>query len=353
VRGAQAHKQSAVTASATLDRKEIANRKRNEREGKNVVKKRTDSEFDVLTGDLLITKLRQVYRDSDDPHRVPVTSTVAGVELGGGGNENTPAALARTLRNYVFAGVSMSRVVERPENASSMPPQSDFPTQIAGVTTLPIYKQDAPFGALVRAVPNPNPIASHGYLGTNHRHLVLDIESGSTSFGERLQAECYERFHNPENYAANKGLDPCSEAMDQCLDKMTDFLMMGIVAFDIAEDIRNDVPMAEREFKDARQTVAMMRDPEFRRNFMCAMFAGFGAGRTVNMPQEPQYLADPNNLVFDDNDGGIGEIHTKQITSSSAFFSALMDLLRMDNRWLVGKVIRGGKAPGECDAMLM
>jgi hypothetical protein len=67
--------------------------------------------------------------------------------------------------------------------------------------------------------------------------------------------------------------------------------------------------------------------------------------------QNKAFLANPANPDFASN--GLGDLHTKQVTASSEFFTALMDLLRIDNMWMIGKVTRAGKAPGECDVMLV
>jgi hypothetical protein len=359
VQGAQTHKQAIVTESGTMDRREIKARKDNERTKQRVVKKKTDSEYDLLTNDLLITKARKVYRDNEDAHRVPVISTVAGLELGPNVTnlvDPTAADLAATLKGYVFAGVSMSRVVDRPEVPGRTPPQSDIPVQIHGTTTLPIYHQDAPFMAIARAVPNSKPVPTQGHLGTNHRHLVVEIDGRDASFGQRLQVACYNKYHGDiDGGGPETTPGPCQDATEECLRRMTDFLMMGYVAFMVAADLdandgkRHVGGMIDPNY--AQRIMANMKDEQFRRDFMGAMFAGLGAGNTVEKVQNKAFLANPGTPSFGPD--ALGDLHTKQVTASSEFFTALMDLLRIDNMWMIGKVTRAGKAPGECDVMLV
>lgn len=101
----------------------------------------------------------------------------------------------------------------------------------------------------------------------------------------------------------------------------------------------------------AQDVMANMKDEQFRRDFMGAMFAGLGAGNTVEKVQNKAFLANPGTPSFGPDP--LGDLHTKQVTASSEFFTALMDLLRIDNMWMIGKVTRAGKAPGECDVMLV
>jgi hypothetical protein len=356
VHGAQAMKQGLFTNSGTKDSGEIANRKHNERSqsSKAIVKKRTDNEYDILTGDLLMTKLRNVYADNADPHRVPVISTLAGLETDAPwGTDPSPQDMAKAMmKRYAFAGVSMTRITDKTEMPGRIPPQSDLPIQIAGVTTLPIYKQDAPFGRIARAVPNGDPKFTQGHLGTNHRHLVVEIDGRDASFGQRLQRDCFDRYHG---FSSTGGQDPVSLDSADCLDKLVDFLAVAVVAAEVARDLTQNGQRKSNALAEAVEVAELLKrsNKTLRANFMAAMFAGLTPATLKESPQlEAKYMADPKNISLH-GVNNIDKVHLAQVTASAEFFTAMMDLMRQDNMWMIGKVIRGGKAPGECDVMLL
>lgn len=361
VHGAQAMKQGLFTNSGTKDSGEIAIRKHNERSqsSKAIVKKRTDNEYDILTGDLLMTKLRNVYADNADPHRVPVISTLAGLETDAPwGTDPSPQDMAKAMmKRYAFAGVSMTRITDKTEMPGRIPPQSDLPIQIAGVTTLPIYKQDAPFGRIARAVPNGDPKFTQGHLGTNHQHLVVEIDGRDASYGQRLQRDCFDRYHG---FSSGGGQDPVSLDSAECLDKLTDFLAVALVAVAVAGDLNDGngsrTPAGLGAVRDAAKVTAELlnrNNKPLRANFMRAMFAGLTPATLKESPQlDAKYMADPDNIILN-GVNAIDKVHLAQVTASAEFFTAMMDLMRQDNMWMIGKVIRGGKAPGECDVMLL
>lgn len=361
VHGAQAMKQGLFTNSGTKDSGEIAIRKHNERSqsSKAIVKKRTDSEYDILTGDLLMTKLRNVYADNADPHRVPVISTLAGLETDAPwGTDPSPQDMAKAMmKRYAFAGVSMTRITDKTEMPGRIPPQSDLPIQIAGVTTLPIYKQDAPFGRIARAVPNGDPKFTQGHLGTNHQHLVVEIDGRDASFGQRLQRDCFDRYHG---FSSTGAQDPVSLDSAECLDKLTDFLAVAVVAATVAGDIVDHGQRTPEGVVAATEIGANVAaklldrgNKTFRTNFMRAMFAGLTPATLKESPVlDAKYMADPGDIKLH-GARPIDKVHLAQVTASAEFFTALMDLMRQDNMWMIGKVIRGGKAPGECDVMLL
>jgi hypothetical protein len=368
VHGAQANKQGLFTTSATRDVMEIARCKEAERSSRRgVIKKCTESEYDTLTGDLLMTKLRDVYADNQDPHRVPVISTLAGLETDAPpGNPPDMAQMAAAMmKRYAFAGVSMTRVVDKTEMPGRIPPQSDLPVQIAGVTTLPIYKDDAPFGRIVRAVPNEDPRFTQGHLGTNHRHLVVQVDGRNASFGRRLQEACFNKYHGQSSSGDSK--DAISKATDECLEKMTDFLAVAVLAGQVALDLNYDETLLKRadpgqrtddgieEAEEAGKRVNLLldrRNVQLRTDFMCAMFAGLTPTTAKATVIDPKYLCDPDKRDFATGSDK-AKLNNAQVKNSAEFFTAMMDLLRLDNMWMIGKVIRGGKAPGECDVMLL
>jgi hypothetical protein len=345
VKGAPTYRQALVTASTKFDRREVG--KRRNAKGPKVVSPRTPNEFDLLPGDFLMTPQKEIYRDNEDPHSIPVISTVAGIE------KDEKTEMHETLDKYVFAGVCMSRIVEKPENGSVVAPQTDVSSQIGGTVTVPIYCQDAPFGAAARLVPNPNPATSHGYMGNNHRHLVVEIDHAGSRFGDRYQTRCYNNFHR-DPMEKQQPKSATEQVLAKSFDHLTDYLMMGKIAWDVAErEMAKTDGATLRAFGDNTTPEGIenrMKSKVFRLHFMKAMYPGLGSSGTIERPQDGNYLYTPRGGF----NGGtsVSAINTKQITSSADFFSSVWDVLRVDNMWRVGKVIRGGKAPGECDILL-
>lgn len=350
LKGAETVRQGFVDINAIIDRDEIESRISNERSGKIYPKMahRTEDEWDVAYNEFLITPIMHGYGDRDQIHDIPVTSTVAGIKSKVIDNK-VVRNVQRMLDDYQPAGLSMTRIVYRPENASVVPPQRKLASQIRGSYTADSYHQDMPFGALVRLEPNTKPQSSHGYIGTNKLRLIAKPESDGKPFSARLQERMWDHFHNPVS-VNDEDKGKVDLAMDEVFEAFADIIA---VAMAMQPTILQAVTRTGVRLADVPNTLLGLgqnkaQNADARRIMMKHLFAGMNA----NVKS-----ADATLLY---GGGGLqptttpqGKIQKMQVEACAKFFEKMMDAMRVDNMWVVGKVIRPCQSPGKFDAMFI
>lgn len=351
LKGAETVRQGFVDVNAIIDRDEIESRISNERSGKIYPKMvhRTEDEWDVAYNEFLITPImHNGYGDRDQIHDIPVTSTVAGIKSKVVDNKLV-RNVQRMLDDYQPAGLSMTRIVYKPENASVVPPQRKLASQIRGSYTADSYHQDMPFGALVRLEPNTKPQSSHGYIGTNKLRLIAKPESDGKPFSARLQERMWDHFHNP--VAVNdEDKGKVDLAMDDVFEAFADVIAVALaMQFEINQKVQQknggNAQDALNSMLGLNQNKTQVTDA--RRLMMQHLFAGMNANIKSADSRLLKGGALANTTTRD------GKIQKMQVEACAKFFEKMMDAMRVDNMWVVGKVIRPCQSPGKFDAMFI
>lgn len=342
LKGSETVRQAFADINTVIDRNEIDTRIQAERTNRvdPKLKKRTQDEFDICYNEYLITPIRTGYADGEEVHDIPVTSTVAGIK-----DKN----IKRALDNYQPAGISMTRIVHIPENSTVVTPQRKLASQIHGTWTGDSFHEDMPFGALCRLEPNANPRSSHGYLGTNKLRLVVKPETDGKPFSMRMQERMYDYFNGNTPYVPDNEKTKVDLAMEDMFEAFTN--MVAVVHATHANLKSFIQAEKDNQLEIADYLLNLHPDKQkckmYRQKAMQFIFAGMNATVTK---------ANPKLLYggeFQPTTTDTGKIQKMQLEASAFFFEKMMDAMRLDNMWVVGKVIRPTQAPGKFDAMLI
>ena len=343
LKGAETVRQGFVDVNAIIDREEIQKRIHTERTNNQVakLKKKTDDEYDIAYNEFLITPIMPQYGNNDIINDIPVTSTAAGLK------DARYRNIMRVLDDYQPAGLSMTRIVFKPENASVVPPQRKLASQIAGSFTADSYHHDMPFGALVRLELNPRPQSSHGYIGTNKHRLIPVPETNGQPFALRLQQRMWEHYHNPNKInVEDKDKSKIDLAMDDVFEAFADVIAVAMMVHDTAYDEDPSGTPQEWEQLITGMHTDKKAVKESRTEMMKYMFAGMNP--TVKNANSDYLL---NGTVSTDPEGS--KKQRLQVEACARFFEKMMDAMRIDNMWAVAKVIKPTQAPGKFDAMMI
>jgi hypothetical protein len=339
--GSEAANEGLVTINATMVDQEIEERLHNEATGQlRNTHARTQDEFNIMSGEWLITSLKDGFGDFDNPEIVPVTSTVAGII------DTDTNHVNEVLNNFTPAGIAIASIEYKPDN-SMVVPSRQVASKIAGKFTAAANGTDFPFGARIRLVVNQDHISGPGSLGTNKLRIVGVPETDGKPFSWRIQEYCFNTYNSiPDN--STRG--PAESAMANFSQQLANYTKLAYLLGKHSGAVNADEAVTDflNEYQDEDSLI------------MKQMFTGFGShlsnGNPIPLNPENLFQYDPNEPV--DEYLTSGDRISKQairraiLESSSLLFASLADALRMDNRWAPAEVCRGGSEGNVYDGLI-
>jgi hypothetical protein len=388
-RGLIAHKQALVTTTARLDRNEANDRKRHVSNSGTLFRSNLgDEEFDIREHEALISVVKSRIGHNEDTTRIPVLSTLAGLLESGDAalaNQDYASRVMAMLRQLRFSGIAMTAVNNKPLNPYMNAPRTDLATQLSGVVSM-MAVVDMPLGAWVRlAPPDPQsgrPITFGRPEGIQHTKARLDPrpeEHGNIAFGTRLQNAMYQRYWNPNGASSAQHMTPGDLVFRNVTDQfenmmLTTFLNMlgalhkyavqGVLTTDgclrmagamgLVADTGNGTTGRLGDAGFMRQDGTTQIDGnELRRMLMRAAMPGMYNNPTIDMAEHTMVSdAAINTTTGGFNPGMEGDFLRKLVTCQSKYLASVMDAVRQDSEWVVGRVTRAGKT-GEIFDFLM